>query len=133
MNRIFISISLFLFSAHAFSALLSYNDLIGTWRLKYKRNYGYEFRFHNNYRAFCILYHGTNALVFKGIYSIIEDKLRININEMKNEQRIRRIDFQKRFVKTSSSYFIFNVELQKKGKNKTLILKPLKIKTVWSS
>lgn len=111
---------------NAFSAI-NYNDISGKWHLMYKNNYGYEFRFNSNYRAFCILYSGTNAVIFKGIYSIEKDKLTLNINEMKNEENISRINLWSKFVKTSSSYFIFNIELQGKDKNKTLALKPVKI------
>ena len=125
--KIFSPISFLLISLNAFSAQLTFNDIAGKWRLIYKNNHGYEFRFQNNYRAFCILYYGTSAIVFKGIYAIEGDRLRININEMKNEENIRRIDLWRKFVKTSSSYFIFNVELVGKDRNKTLVLKPVKI------
>ncbi len=93
----------------------------------YKNNYGYEFRFQTNYRAFCIIYSGTNAIIFKGIYSIEKDTLTININEMKNEENIYRMDLGRKFTKITSSYFIFNMELNGKDKNKTLVLKPVKI------
>lgn len=117
---------LFLFiSLSAFPAV-SYNDISGKWRLMYKNYFGYEFRFQPNYRVFCIIYSGTNAIIFKGIYSIDKNTLTININEMKNEENIHRIDLWRKFTKTSSSYFIFNLELAGKEKNKTLILKPVK-------
>ena len=113
-------------SSSAFPAV-GFNEIAGKWKLMYKNNCGYEFLFQKNYRAYCILYSGTNALIFKGIYSIEGDKIRININEMKNEEKVSSIDLRNRFIKTSSSYFIFQVEFPaEKNSNKTLILKSLK-------
>jgi hypothetical protein len=125
-RKIFPFIFLFIFlSLSAFSAV-TYSDIAGKWRLMYKHNYGYEFRFQTNYRAFCIIYSGTNAIIFKGIYSIEKNKLTININEMKNEENIHRMNLWKNYTKTTSSYFIFDIELTGKDNNKTLVLKPLK-------
>ena len=73
----------------------------------YKNNYGYEFRFQTNYRAFCIIYSGTNAIIFKGIYSIEKDTLTININEMKNEENIYRMDLGRKFTKNNFVIFYF--------------------------
>jgi hypothetical protein len=89
----------------------------------YKNNCGYEFRFNSNYRAFCIVYSGSNAIIFKGIFAIEKDRLTININEMKTEENWRRIDFWSRFSKTASSYFVFKIEL---NKNKSLTLTSIK-------
>jgi hypothetical protein len=124
--KIFSFIFLFIFlSLSAFPAV-TYNDISGKWRLMYKNNCGYEFRFQTNYRAFCIIYSGTNAIIFKGIYSIEKDKLTININEMKNEENIHRMDLWGKFTKITSSYFIFDMKLTGKDKNTTLVLKSLK-------
>jgi hypothetical protein len=124
--KIFSFIFLFSFiSLSAFSAV-GYNDISGKWRLMYKKNIGYEFRFQTSYRAYCIIYSSTNALIFKGIYSIEKDMLTININEMKNEENIFNMDLWNKFTKISSSYFIFNIELTGKDKNKTLVLRPVK-------
>jgi hypothetical protein len=110
------------------SASLKFNDLNGRWRLIYGGNYGYEFRFHKSFRALCILYLRSNAHVFKGVYTIEEgNKIRINISEMKNEQSSTSINMNKNFVKTSSSYFIFEGEIKKSKNKKILELKPIKI------
>ncbi len=124
--RIYYIIVILLISLNSFATNLNYNNVQGKWRLMYKRNYGYEFRFQNNYISYAILYYGTSALVFKGIYSLEGNEIRININAMKNEANIHRINFRNKFVKTSSSYFIFNGEFQGNKTNKILILKPLK-------
>ncbi|MFH0975183.1 MAG: hypothetical protein V1874_05300 [Spirochaetota bacterium] len=112
----------FLVSSSAFPDI-GYNDISGKWRLMYKNNCGYEFRFNSNYRAFCILYSGANAIIFKGIFAIEKDRLTININEMKTEENWRRIDFWNKFSKTASSYFVFKIEL---NKNKILTLTSIK-------
>ncbi len=101
------------------------DDLKGKWRLMYKNNYGYEFQFLDNYRTFCIIYNNTNALIFKGIYSIDGDRLTININAMKSEENIHAIDLWRKFAKTSSSYFIFRIKLTGKDAM-TLVVMPLK-------
>ena len=124
--KIFLFIFLFSFLSLGALPAVTYDDISGKWRLMYKNNFGYEFRFQNNYRAFCIIYSGTNAMVFKGIYSIENNRLTININELKNEDNIRHMNFWNKFTKISSSYFIFDIELSGKEKNKTLILKPRK-------
>ena len=124
--KIFLYIFLLSFLSLSALSAVTYDDVSGKWRLMYKNNFGYEFRFQNSYRAFCIIYSGTDAMIFKGIYSIEKNRLTININELKNEENIRRINFWNKFTKVSSSFFIFDVELSGRGKNKTLILKPRK-------
>ena len=122
----YIFIFIFFISSYTIFAEQNMNDLLGRWSFMHRRNYGYEFRFLNNYRAYCILYSGSNALVFKGIYTIEKDKLRINISEMKNERNVYRINLRNKFVRTSSSYFIFDADVQRSGKNTVLKLKTIK-------
>jgi hypothetical protein len=122
----YITIVFFFFLFNPLWAKITFDDIQGKWRLMYKSNSGYEFRFYSNYRAFCILYYGSNALVFKGIYSIETDQIRININAIKNSRNVRKIDMRNKFTKTSSSYFIFNAKLHESKKKSELILKPVK-------
>ncbi len=104
------------------------DNLVGRWSLIYRGNYGYKFRFYKNYRVLCILYLRLNALVFKGIYTVEDNnRIRINIYEMKNEENISRINLKKNFVKTSSSYFIFQGSIDKSSKKKKLLLKPIEV------
>ncbi len=104
------------------------NNLVGGWSLIYRGNYGYKFRFYKNYRVLCILYLRLNALVFKGIYTVEDNnRIRINIYEMKNEENISRINLKRNFVKTSSSYFIFQGNIDKSSKKKKLLLKPIEV------
>jgi hypothetical protein len=107
----------------AYSAV-TYKDLTGRWRLMYSNNCGFEFRFDRNYKACCIIYSGSGALVFKGIYALEGKSLRININQMKNEDNPKRIDVWSKFSKATSSYFIFQTEINSRAG--TLILKPEK-------
>ena len=103
-------------------------DLIGTWRLMYRGHYGYTFRFYRNYRALCILHLRVNALIFKGVYTIEENnRIRINIYEMKNEQNPARPNLRRNFVKTSSSYFIFQGTLHRTNNRPKLLLQPVTI------
>jgi hypothetical protein len=120
---------LILFTAGTLPAKpLQTSDLIGTWRLLYRGHYGYTFRFYRNYRALCMLHLRVNALIFKGVYTIEENnKIRINIYEMKNEQNPARPNLKKNFVKTSSSYFIFQGTLHRSNNRMKLLMQPVTI------
>lgn len=121
-------IPLLLLTILPYAEALDFNEIQGRWKLMYAGNYGYEFRFLKNYRVICILYHKVNAIVFKGIYTIEEgSKIRMNINEMKNSKSITNIDYNRKFIKASSSYFIFDGETIKENNKKILILKPQKV------
>ncbi|MBN2042164.1 MAG: hypothetical protein JW864_19180 [Spirochaetes bacterium] len=126
MRKIIIATGVFFFLLSTAWANITFDDIQGKWQLKYRHNSGYEFRFYGNYRAYCILYCGINALVFKGIYTIENENITININETKNTRNIYRINFENNFVKTSSSFFIFNGQIISDGKKKELLLKPVK-------
>lgn len=107
---------------------LKTGDLIGTWRLMYRGHYGYTFRFYRNYRALCILHLRINALIFKGVYTVEGgNRIRININGMKNEQNPSRPNLKKNFVKTSSSYFIFQGTLHRSENRMKLLMQPVSI------
>ncbi|MCU0843826.1 MAG: hypothetical protein MUC76_02750 [Spirochaetes bacterium] len=98
---------------------------LGTWRLLYKGNYGYTFRFHKNYRSVCVIHLNTSAVVFKGIYAIEDDKtIRINIYEMKNDCNARMPSTGAGFTKTSSTYFIFRAVFSGAKNAPVLILSP---------
>jgi hypothetical protein len=105
---------------------LSFKNVIGTWSLIYSGNYGYAFNLSQSYRATVILYLNMEILTFRGVYTIEDgNKLRININEMKEEHRGG--GKNKSFVKAKSSYFLFGGYKTKKSGRETLYLKPLAI------
>lgn len=105
---------------------LSFKNVIGTWSLMYSGNYGYAFSLSHSYRATVILYLNMEILTFRGVYTIEEgNKLRININEMREEHRGG--GKNRGFVKAKSSYFLFGGYKTKKGGRETLYLKPLAI------
>ncbi len=126
MKRIFtISAILILFSFSLAGTPATVTSLHGRWKLLYTGPYGYEFRFYKNYRAVCILYLKTSALIFKGVYTVEDDHtLRINLYEMKNEKRVYHPDTRKGFTKIKSSHFTFKTEIKGSGKNRTLVLDP---------
>ncbi len=109
-------------------APLKLTGLYGKWQLMYRGNYGYHFHFQKNFRVLCMIYLNTRAVVFKGVYSLENDNtLRINISEMKTEENISQLNMYSRFVKTSSSYFLFNGSLEAEGGRAALELAPRKI------
>ena len=115
-------------STGSYAENLKFRDVQGKWSLMFRGNYGYEFRFSKSYRAICILYLLSSSLIFKGVYTIEEgNKLRINISEMKNEESVNGLNLSKKFVKTTSSYFVFQAEVRKEKKGKMLVLRPQKI------
>ncbi len=105
---------------------LSFKSVIGTWSLKYSGNYGYTFSLSQSYRATVILYLNMEILTFRGVYTIEDgNKLRININEMKDEHRGG--GRNKGFVKAKSSYFLFGGYKSRKSGRETLYLRPMAI------
>mgnify|MGYP000316806676 CR=1 FL=1 len=102
-------------------------QLHGRWQLKYRGNYGYMFHFYKNFRALCVIYLNHSAVVFKGIYTVEADNtLRINIYEMKNSSSSG-INYHSNFVKTTSTYLLFNAERTVEGSSHLLLIKPKKI------
>ena len=128
MRRLFTYLlySLLILSTPALhAAQLKISDLEGKWQLLYRGNYGYQFLFHKNYRAHCIIFLNTSTVIFKGVYTIESgDTVRINISEMKKQNGTANIDLRSHFVKTSSTYFLFNAWLDGKS---TLKMSPKKI------
>ena len=105
---------------------LSFKSVIGTWSLKYSGNYGYAFSLTSSYRATVVLFLNMETLTFRGVYTIEDgNKLRININEMKDEHRSGARN--RGFVKAKSSYFLFGGYTSRKSGRETLYLKPLAI------
>jgi hypothetical protein len=127
--RVFLIALLFLFTRPLLhSAPLTLPALYGKWQLMYRGNYGYMFHFQKNYRALCVIYIHTRAVVFKGVYTL-EDSgtIRINISEMKTEDNLSRLNLRSRFVKTSSSYFVFDGSCDSSPGSTQLELTPKKI------
>jgi len=111
-----------------YSDSLKLADIQGKWQLKYQGNYGYFFHFQKNYRVLCIIYLNTRAVVFKGVYTLEDEKtIRINISEMKTEDNFARLNLNTRFSMTSSSYFIFNGVYESGKGSPMLEISPKKI------
>jgi len=106
---------------------LNFKDIQGKWRLKYRNNYGYYFKFYKNFKSRVILYLHNHALVFKGVYTIENNQIRINIYEMKRARRFSNVNSRKGFVKAKSSYFLFKGQIQELKKKKYLVVSPVKI------
>ncbi len=107
---------------------VNFKSLSGNWDLLYGNDYGYSFKFYKNYKAIVILYLNSSSIVFKGVYNIeSSDSIRINISEMKREERVKNIDLKGGFVKAKSSHFIFNTRITGSSGKKNLELKPVTI------
>ena len=103
-------------------------NVIGKWNLIYADNYGYSFSFFKNYKALIIIYLKTSAIIFKGVFTIEEKSIiRVNIIEMKHEESVQNMNFNRDFVKTQKSYFLFKGNVKEKDRKKSLIVKPEKI------
>lgn len=107
---------------------VSFKSIIGKWRLQYSGNYGYYFNFQKNYKALVILYLGPERLVFKGVYSVDVDKIKINIYEMKREKKHTALDTTGGFLKANSSSFLFRVGLLTKNNHEYIVLAPITIR-----
>ena len=107
---------------------LNFNTIKGNWDLMYGNNYGYSFKMGNNYRAVVILYLSSSSIIFRGVYTIEKDDLiRINISEMKKEDRVKGINIRSGFTKVKSSYFIFHPRLFEKEGKTFMELRPVRI------
>ncbi len=127
MKRLYLLIILIL-SIQVYAANLKFKDLYGHWILKYKNSYGYEFRFKKNYIAYSIIYLNNSVYVFKGVYTIEgENRFRIKINQWKNQSSRRAIEDKKNFENAVSSYFVFDVVVQRKKGRPMLMVSPKKI------
>jgi len=116
-----LSFFLFVFSSSLWA--LERNDFYGNWALKYAGGYGYEFRFKENYIVYVILHQKDSFWVFKGVYTVEHNELRINISDMKNESDESNIENSENFLKARSQ-FVFKV---KKNSRTAIELSPTKI------
>jgi hypothetical protein len=104
------------------------SDLWGNWTLLYENDYGYNFKFYKDNKATVILYLNTNSIIFCGTYSIENDStLKINLSEMKNEEKTKNLNLKKDFVKIESSYFVFKARITTESNKKIFELRPQKI------
>lgn len=107
---------------------ITYQALSGKWGLHYGGNYGYDFILASNYRAIIILYLNNQAIIFKGVMALEDEKtLRINIVESKNEHRVTGINLNHGFTRMKSSYFLFKARLMEKNKSRILDMRPVRI------
>ncbi len=112
-----------LIALHTQLFALERSDFYGNWSLMYGGGYGYEFRFKENYIAYVILYQKDSFWVFKGVYTVEHNQLRINISDMKNEKSRSNIENADNFLKARSQ-FVFKV---KKNSKSAIELSPTKI------
>ena len=119
----------FSFKVYGESSLpLQPNNLWGNWTLLYENSYGYDFRFHKDNSTIVILYLNENSVIFRGTYSIENDStIKINLLDMKNEEKTKNLNLKQGFVKIESSYFIFNLRITMESDKKILELRPQKI------
>ncbi len=87
---------------------LKLETLHGSWKLIYRGDYGYAFHFYPDYRALIIIYLGNHAVIFKGVYTSEEDKVRVNVYEMKDDMNIAYPNLSGGFQKVASTYFLFS-------------------------
>jgi hypothetical protein len=107
---------------------LNLNNLWGNWILLYENDYGYNFKFYKDNKAIVILYLNTNSVIFRGTYSIENDStIKINISEMKNEEKIKNLNLKTGFVKIEAAYFVFNARITTESNKKIFELRPQKI------
>ncbi len=110
------------------SEQVDFKNISGTWSLMYENSYGYSFRLGKNYKAVVILYLNTASIIFKGVFTIEDkDMLRINISEMKREEKVKGLNTRGGFTKAKTSYFIFYSKLINENGKRFLELKPAKI------
>ncbi|HRX15720.1 MAG: hypothetical protein JXK07_06835 [Spirochaetes bacterium] len=101
-------------------------DVQGSWKLRYKDGFGYEFRLKEGYLAYIAVYIKGQLLVFKGVYNIDDGNiLRVNISEMKEISNPSAIENRNGFVQTSSSVFRFKIISKSE---KSLIIEPKDIR-----
>ena len=107
---------------------INFKNVSGSWALMYDNNYGYNFRLGKNYKAVVILYLSTASVIFKGVYTI-EDKniLRINISEMKREEKVKGLNTGSGFKKAKSSYFLFQSRIIQENGRSFLEVRPATI------
>lgn len=103
---------------------IDFKEVVGTWRLHYRGNYGYEFMFNRSYRAVCVVRLKEMTIYFRGVYTIDDQKnLRINISEIKNQEPGRAAKYNP----VSSSYFVFEAKRYQHAGKDYLELRPIDI------
>ncbi|HOK03431.1 MAG TPA: hypothetical protein PKX79_13125 [Spirochaetota bacterium] len=129
----FLEIFIFVFLLNCFSFAQEsqpgdFTNVSGNWDLHYENDYGYSFTFGKNYKAQVILYLNSASVIFRGIYTF-EDKgiLRINISEMKREEKVKNLNTHGAYKKAKSSYFLFNCKVIKEHNKSYMELIPLQI------
>jgi len=107
---------------------IDFKNISGTWSLMYDNNYGYTFKLGKSYKAVVILYLSTASIVFKGVYTIEEkNTLRINISEMKREEKVKGLNTGSGFKKAKSSYFLFQSRIVNDSGKTFLEVRPVTI------
>lgn len=107
---------------------IDFKNISGTWELMYDNNYGYSFKLGKSYKAVVVLYLSTASIMFKGVYTIEEKNvLRINISEMKREEKIKDLNTSGGFKKAKSSYFLFQSRIVNDNGKKFLEIRPATI------
>jgi len=121
--------SLFTFNTHASqNEDINFKNIVGNWSLSYENGYGYNFKFNKNYKAEIVLYLNSDSITFKGIYNI-EHKgiIKIDIIEMKRDEKINGRITKGSFKKAKSSYFMFHAKIFSDNDKKFMELIPVKI------
>jgi hypothetical protein len=107
---------------------IDFKNISGNWELMYDNNYGYSFKLGKNYKAVVILYLSTASIIFKGVYTIEEKNiLRINISEMKREEKTKGLNTSGGFKKAKSSYFLFQSRIVNDNGKRFLEIRPATI------
>ena len=107
---------------------IDFKNISGNWKLMYDNNYGYSFKLGKNYKAVVILYLSTASIIFKGVYTIEEKNiLRINISEMKREEKTKGLNTSGGFKKAKSSYFLFQSRIVNDSGKRFLEIRPATI------
>ncbi|HOP61976.1 MAG TPA: hypothetical protein PK358_06290 [Spirochaetota bacterium] len=107
---------------------ITFKNVPGTWTLMYENSYGYSFKLGKNYKAVVTLYLSTASLIFKGVYTIEDNNvLRINISEMKREEKVKGLNTWSGFKKAKASYFLFQSRIILDGRKRYMEVRPAKI------
>jgi len=106
---------------------ITYKNIPGRWKEIYSNNYGYSFTFRRNYDSTVIVYLKQSAIIFKGIYTVANNRIKINLYKMKHCNSLREIYSKRGYYKSNSSYFLFNSSIIKNKKGKSMILMPEKV------
>jgi predicted RecB family nuclease len=108
---------------------VTFDSIVGRWYLMYPESLGYEMQFYKNYRALVVLYLQNHALLFKGVYTLLEEenRVRINIYEMKRSESVTALNKGSGFTEAKSSYFLFQCGTTGQKQERRLVVRPLEI------